>query len=102
MFHLGFRVNVDRDKDEQEYEDEIMAEVLDLELELEEEYQRKLAEHKLQQEEWKAWRNKQVSFKAQQLTHRATNSATIILPLSFTMFHSFSVKHRKTCRFVEE
>lgn len=59
-FHPGFRVNVDRDKDEQEYEEEIMAEVLDLELEFEEEYQRKLTEHKIQQEEWKAWRNKQV------------------------------------------
>uniref|UniRef100_H3C4H9 Coiled-coil and C2 domain containing 2A n=1 Tax=Tetraodon nigroviridis TaxID=99883 RepID=H3C4H9_TETNG len=53
------RVNVDRDKDEQEYEEEIMAEVLDLELELEEEYQRKLTEHRIQQEEWNAWRNKQ-------------------------------------------
>lgn len=82
-------MNVDRDKDEQEYEDEIVAEVLDLELELEEEYQRKLTEHKIQQEEWKAWRNKQVSFKAQQLTHRATNSVTIKFPLSFMMFHRF-------------
>lgn len=54
---------MDRDKDEQEYEDEIVAEVLDLELELEEEYQRKLTEHKIQQEEWKAWRNKQVPFR---------------------------------------
>lgn len=61
FFHLAFRVNVDQDKDEQEYEDEIAAEVLDLELELEEEHQRKLTEHKKQLEEWKAWRNKQVS-----------------------------------------
>lgn len=55
------RVNVDQDKDEQEYEEEITAEVLDLELQLEEEYQRKLSEHKKQLEEWKAWRNKQVT-----------------------------------------
>lgn len=82
-------MNVDRDKDEQEYENEIVAEVLDLELELEEEYQRKLTEHKIQQEEWKAWRNKQVSFKAQELTHRATNSVTNKFPLSFMMFRSF-------------
>lgn len=75
---LGLRVNVDRDKDEQEYEDEIVAEVLDLELELEEEYQRKLAEHKIQQEEWKAWRNKQVPFQAP-----INNSVTIKFPLSF-------------------
>lgn len=61
IFRLGFRVNVDQDEDEREYEDEIVAEVLDLELEFEEEYQRKLAEHKIQQEEWKAWRTKQVS-----------------------------------------
>lgn len=79
---------MDRDKDEQEYEEEIMAEVLDLELELEEEYQRKLTEHRIQQEEWNAWRNKQVSFRSQQLPHRATSSVTAKYPPKVPTVHT--------------
>ncbi|XP_030584227.1 coiled-coil and C2 domain-containing protein 2A isoform X2 [Archocentrus centrarchus] len=53
------RENVDRASDEQEYEDEILAEVAELEAESKEEFQKKLAEYKKQQEEWKIWRKKQ-------------------------------------------
>lgn len=60
VVQLCFRENVDQTSDECEYEKEIQAEVVELEVQCEEDYQRKLAEYKKQQEEWRLWRRKKV------------------------------------------
>uniref|UniRef100_A0A1A7XKZ0 Coiled-coil and C2 domain containing 2A n=1 Tax=Iconisemion striatum TaxID=60296 RepID=A0A1A7XKZ0_9TELE len=53
------RENVDLAADERMYEEEILTEALELEAEREEDYQKKLAEYKKEQEEWKLLRKKQ-------------------------------------------
>lgn len=54
------REEVDRALDEHVYKAEILTEVSELEAESREDYERKVSEYKKQQDEWKAWKRKQV------------------------------------------
>ena len=51
---------MDRQADEQEAEEEIQMEAMELRGEAEEDYHRKVADFRRQQDEWKNWRRKQV------------------------------------------
>ncbi|XP_067085744.1 coiled-coil and C2 domain-containing protein 2A [Osmerus mordax] len=53
------REEVDRQADEQEAEEEIQMEAMELRAEAEEDYHRKAADFRRQQDEWKNWRRKQ-------------------------------------------
>ncbi|KAK7919323.1 hypothetical protein WMY93_010607 [Mugilogobius chulae] len=74
-YSVEVKETVDRDLDEQEYEREIMAEMIELEAETEHEYQRKMADYKIQLEKWKLWKRKQKGKKKKSIKNKKKDSA---------------------------